>query len=96
LIPQQVYLIDGAPGAGRTTFALQYLLEGVQGGERCTYVMLSETTRELEAAARSHGWSLAGIEIIQLVPGRRQLHLPPATIRFAGLEPSSSVHHRAV
>jgi circadian clock protein KaiC len=73
LIAQQVYLIDGAPGAGKTTFALHYLLEGVQRGERCTYVTLSETTRELEAAARSHGWSLAGIEIIQLVPDETEL-----------------------
>jgi circadian clock protein KaiC len=45
----------------------------VKGGERCTYVTLSETTRELEAGARSHGWSLAGIEIIQLVPDESEL-----------------------
>ena len=73
LIAQQVYLIDGAPGAGKTTFALQYLLEGVRGGEKCTYVTLSETTRELEAGARSHGWSVAGIEIVQLVPDESEL-----------------------
>jgi len=73
LIAQQVYLIDGAPGAGKTTFALQYLLEGVQNGEKCTYVTLSETTRELEAGARSHGWSLEAIEIIQLVPEETEL-----------------------
>jgi len=73
LIAQQLYLIDGAPGAGKTTFALQYLLQGVQSGEKCTYVTLSETTRELEAGARSHGWSLEGIEIIQLVPEETEL-----------------------
>ncbi len=73
LIAQQVYLLDGAPGAGKTTFALQYLLEGVQRGEKCTYVTLSETTRELEASAHSHGWSLSGIEILQLVPDESEL-----------------------
>src|SRR5580698_5629893 len=73
LIPRQLYLIDGIPGAGKTTFALQYLLEGVKNGEKCSYVTLSETKRELEAGARSHGWSLDGIEIIELIPDEAEL-----------------------
>lgn len=73
LIPAQLYLIDGVPGAGKTTFALQYLLEGVRNGEKCTYVTLSETRRELEAGASSHGWSLDGLEIIELIPDEREL-----------------------
>lgn len=73
LIPAQLYLIDGNPGAGKTTFALQFLLEGVRGGEKCTYVTLSETRRELEDGARSHGWSLEGIEIIELLPDEDDL-----------------------
>ena len=71
--PGQLYLIDGAPGAGKTTLALQYLLEGIRCGEKCTYVTLSETKRELEAGAASHGWSLEGIEIIELVPDEEEL-----------------------
>ncbi len=61
-----LYLIDGHPGVGKTTLALQFLLEGVKEKERCLYVTLSETKAELEAVAQSHGWSLAGIDIIEL------------------------------
>jgi circadian clock protein KaiC len=66
LIASRLYLLDGDPGAGKTTFALQYLLEGVRAGERCLYVTLSETAEELAAGAASHGWSLDGIEIVEL------------------------------
>ncbi|HVL58056.1 MAG TPA: ATPase domain-containing protein [Burkholderiaceae bacterium] len=67
LIPNRLYLIDGSPGAGKTTMALQYLLEGARLGERGLYVTLSETRDELVAGARSHGWSLDGIDIIELI-----------------------------
>ena len=73
LIAQQLYLVDGHPGAGKTSLALQYLLEGVSCGEKCAYVTLSETKRELEAGAHSHGWNLDGIEIIELVPSEEEL-----------------------
>src|SRR5215213_9648531 len=62
----RLYLIDGDPGTGKTTLALQFLLDGVARGERGLYVTLSETADELQASAESHGWSLAGIEIYQL------------------------------
>jgi circadian clock protein KaiC len=62
----RLYLIDGNPGAGKTTVALQFLLEGVRQKETCLYVTLSETKVELEAVARSHGWKLEGITIIEL------------------------------
>jgi len=61
-----LYLIEGTPGVGKTTLALQFLLEGVKKGERCLYVTLSETRGELEAVARSHDWSLKGIEVVEL------------------------------
>jgi circadian clock protein KaiC len=73
LIAERMYLLDGNPGAGKTTVALQFLLEGVRSGEKCLYVTLSETARELKSAAASHGWSLDGIEIVELVVDERML-----------------------
>ena len=67
LIPAHLYLIDGNPGAGKTTVALHFLREGTQAGERCLYVTLSETAEELKAGAHSHGWSLEGIELVELI-----------------------------
>jgi len=58
-----VYLIQGDPGAGKTTLSLQFLLEGVKLGEKALYITLSETRRELHAVAKSHGWSLDGVDI---------------------------------
>src|SRR4030088_3091392 len=64
-----VFLVEGAPGTGRTTIALQFLMEGAQAGEKCLYVTLSETERELRDGAASHGWDLDdGIEIFELLP----------------------------
>jgi circadian clock protein KaiC len=64
----QMYLIEGNPGTGKTTVALQFILEGVRLGEQTLYVTLSESKDELESAAESHGWSLAGTEIVEFVP----------------------------
>jgi circadian clock protein KaiC len=63
-----IYLVDGEPGTGKTTLALQFLLEGVSLGERGLYVTLSESRAELNEVARSHGWTLDGIEIFELSP----------------------------
>ena len=60
------YLIQGDPGSGKTTLALQFLLEGVRRGEKVFYVTLSETRRELLKVARSHGWSLDQIPLLEL------------------------------
>src|SRR3954471_18141003 len=62
-----LYLIEGEPGTGKTTLALQFLLEGVKRGETVLYVTLSETKQELINVAASHGWSLDGLEIFELV-----------------------------
>lgn len=62
----RLYLIRGRPGTGKTTLALQFLLNGLAAGESGLYVTLSETREELELVAASHGWSLAGIELIEL------------------------------
>jgi circadian clock protein KaiC len=66
LAANRLYLVDGNPGVGKTTLALQFLLEGARLGERCLYVTLSETKDELDSVAESHGWSLEGIDIIEL------------------------------
>lgn len=66
---RHTFLIEGEPGSGKTTIALQFLLHGAADGERAIYITMSETETELRQGAASHGWSLlAGIEIIELVP----------------------------
>src|SRR4051795_8177507 len=64
----RLYLIDGNPGVGKTTLALRFLLEGVRLGEKCLYVTLSESERELRVVVTRHGWTLAGIDVFELVP----------------------------
>jgi circadian clock protein KaiC len=66
-------LIAGTPGTGKTTLAIQFLLEGIKQGERCLYITLSETRSELEKVARSHAWDLSKLHITELVPSERNL-----------------------
>jgi circadian clock protein KaiC len=69
----RLYLVEGTPGAGKTTLALQFLLEGVRQGEQVLYVTLSETEEELQAVAESHGWDLTGVTFQELLPGQEEL-----------------------
>ncbi|MGJ4802446.1 ATPase domain-containing protein [Luteimonas sp. SDU82] len=69
----RMYLYEGRPGAGKTTLALEFLLEGARRGEPVLYVTLSETKRELELVAQRHGWDLTGVEIVELVPAETLL-----------------------
>jgi circadian clock protein KaiC len=62
----RMHLIEGVPGSGKTTLAMQFLLDGRDKGEPVLYITLSETTAELQGVARSHGWSLEGIELYQM------------------------------
>ena len=64
----RLYLVEGNPGTGKTTMAVQFLLEGHRAGEKTLYITLSETEEELRATATAHGWDLAGITMFELVP----------------------------
>jgi circadian clock protein KaiC len=75
----RMYLIEGESGSGKTTLALQFLLEGVRRGERGLYITLSETKDELLAVARSHGWSLDDIHIVDLAVPKEEI---PSDTRY--------------
>jgi circadian clock protein KaiC len=77
------YLVQGDPGSGKTTLALQYVLGRKQAGERCLYITLTESRTDLQGTCHSHGWSLDGVEICDLTRSAANL---------AG-EPESSVFH---
>ena len=62
----RLYVVEGDPGSGKTTLALQFLLEGVRRGQTCLYITLSETLEELRDVAASHGWTLDGLHLLEL------------------------------
>jgi circadian clock protein KaiC len=91
LSPHRLYLVEGAPGSGKTTLALQFLLDGKAKGERALYITLSETSEELLAVAASHGWDLDGIDLFELSSadevlggGREQSILHPWEVELGG------------
>jgi len=69
----RLFLLEGVPGSGKTTLALQFLRAAVERGEPVLYVTLSETEEELRAVAHSHGWTLDGITMHELVPSEAAL-----------------------
>jgi circadian clock protein KaiC len=68
LTPYRTYLVEGEPGTGKTTTGLQFLAEGARNGESVAYITLAETAEELEAVAESHGLSLDGIHVHEVLP----------------------------
>ncbi len=82
------YLLEGTPGSGKTTIALQFLLEGAARGERGLYITLSETAAELREVAASHLWSLDGVDLFELVneegldPDSEQSILEPSEVEL--------------
>jgi circadian clock protein KaiC len=69
----RLYLIQGSPGVGKTTLALQFLLQGADRGETGLYITLSETKEELELVAQSHGWDLSKIHLFELAAVEQKL-----------------------
>ena len=88
LTQHRTYLLEGTPGSGKTTLALQFLLAGAKDGEKGLYITLSETSSELREVARSHGWTLDGIELFELVneqgldPDSEQSILDPSEVEL--------------
>jgi circadian clock protein KaiC len=88
LTSNRSYLLEGTPGSGKTTIALQFLLEGARAGEGGLYITLSETATELREVARSHGWDLEGVELFELVnedgldPDAEQSILEPSEVEL--------------
>ncbi len=70
----RLYLVQGDPGVGKTTMAMQILLQGVKDGEKGLYITLSETQHEIQQVADSHGWDLTGIELFELSAVQEHLH----------------------
>ncbi len=83
-----LYLVEGTPGSGKTTLGLQFLLRGVEDGDKGLYITLSETAVELRTVAASHGWSLDGVELFELLtdeglsPAAEQSILHPAEVEL--------------
>jgi circadian clock protein KaiC len=73
------HLVEGRPGSGKTTLGLQFLIKGAENAEKCLYITLSESKRELMSVAARHGLSLDGVEILELVPP--ELSLDPSQLQ---------------
>jgi circadian clock protein KaiC len=69
----RLYLLEGDPGAGKTTLALQFVAEGIKSGDRALYITLSESRSELTLAAHAHGLSIGDVEIVELLPDEDDL-----------------------
>ncbi len=69
MLAERLYLVEGAPGTGKTTLSLQFLAEGARSGAPVPYIALAESEIELRGAALSHGWDLAGIAFEEVAPG---------------------------
>ena len=90
------YLVEGMPGAGKTTLALQFLLHGAANGESVMYVALSETEEELRSVAHSHGWSLEGVDIREMVSPEQALDPQEQLTMFYPSEVELSETSRAI
>src|SRR5262245_48786418 len=96
LPPHRMYLVEGDPGSGKTTLGWQFALDGVRRPEAALYLTLSETREELADVARSHGWSLDGVTVRELVPPEQALDADAQTTMFHPAELELGETTRAV
>ena len=90
------YLVQGDPGSGKTTLALQFMQDRVRAKCRCLYVSLTESREDLERACRSHGWTLEGLELLDLTQPASSIKESPSSIYHpADTELSETVQHIA-
>ena len=68
-----VYLLEGEPGSGKTTLALQFVQEGLRNGEKVLYITLSESRTDLQSVSRSHGFDIEQVRILELKPNEQDL-----------------------
>jgi circadian clock protein KaiC len=85
LTRDRLYLVEGDPGAGKTTLALQFLIEGAARGETVLYITLAETEVELRAVAQAHGMSLDGVTVHEVIPDESALE---PSEQYTVLEPA--------
>ncbi len=88
----RLHLVEGDPGTGKTTLALQFLMEGRARGEATLYISLSETNTELRGVAASHGWTLDGIEVFELAPSGGRADEQYTLFHPAEIELAEMVH----
>lgn len=96
LTPNRLYLVEGIPGSGKTTLALQFLRSGAANGESVLYITLSETEEELRSVAMSHGWDLAGVQIREVIPSENSLQSEQNYTIFHPSEVELSVTTQAI
>lgn len=84
---ERIHLVFGSPGTGKTTLGIQFLLEGVRAGERVLYITLLQTREELNDTLNSHGWTLDGVEVLEMPESIQQTSAGDQTLfRTADLE----------
>lgn len=62
LAPGVNIMVEGSPGTGKTSLAMQFILMGIERGEPGVYITLEESPAKLYRDALSHGWDFQALE----------------------------------